>query len=681
MKNLWSETESEAAVAASNGDSDIARQAYATRLLGAERNLVLHGGGNTSVKTLVKDLHGDLVEVISIKGSGRDMAKVNPEDLPLLHMEPLRRLEDLKTLSDADMVSALKSAKLDASAPNPSVETLLHVFLPARFIDHTHANAVLALTNHSNWDEVCAEAFGDEVIVLPYAMSGFALAKAAAAAMREKPAAEALVLLRHGIFTVGDQAGHAYERMIEYVSRAETMVLKTGRKTFPAADLPVGLAPVADVAPVLRGATVFVENAEEETHKPFLLDFRTNKAILNFVNAQDLERYARESAGTPDFIIHTKQHPLVVVPPQADKLADFKEAVTAAVETYVTNYRAYFVRNNARIGGGKIELDPMPRVILVPGLGLFGLGRTVKEAAIAADLAEANVEIISAAEALGTFESISEEDAFDIEYWSLEQAKLSRHPEPALARKVCVVTGGASGIGLATARMFANRGCAVALLDLDEEAARKAADTFGALGLGCDVTDAGAVRAAFDRVCEAFGGIDIVVSNAGAAWQGRIGDVEDGLLRKSFELNFWGHQNVAQAGVRVMTAQGIGGCLLFNTSKQALNPGKNFGPYGLPKAATLFLMKQYALDHGHDGIRSNAVNADRIRSGLLTDDMVRSRSEARGVTEKDYLAGNLLGREVTADDVARGFVHLALSPKTTAATLTVDGGNIEASLR
>jgi NAD(P)-dependent dehydrogenase (short-subunit alcohol dehydrogenase family) len=245
------------------------------------------------------------------------------------------------------------------------------------------------------------------------------------------------------------------------------------------------------------------------------------------------------------------------------------------------------------------------------------------------------------------------------------------------------VTGGGSGIGAATAKAMAREGAEVAVLDRDLDAAKAVAKQIGgkALGVACDVTDAASVRAAFDKVAEAFGGVDIVVSNAGAAWQGTIGSVDDETLRKSFELNFFAHQTVAQNAVRIMKAQGTFGCLLFNTSKQAVNPGKDFGPYGLPKAATLFLTRQYALDHGKEGIRANAVNADRVRSGLLTDEMVASRAKARGVSETTYMSGNLLGREVTAGDVADAFVYLATATKTTAAVITVDGGNIEASLR
>jgi NAD(P)-dependent dehydrogenase (short-subunit alcohol dehydrogenase family) len=265
----------------------------------------------------------------------------------------------------------------------------------------------------------------------------------------------------------------------------------------------------------------------------------------------------------------------------------------------------------------------------------------------------------------------------------LEQAKLGAKKDPPLAGQIAVVTGAAGAIGAATAKAFAAAGAEVALLDVDREAAGEQgkATSPTALAVECDVTDAASVRAAFDHVGAHFGGLDIVVSNAGAAWQGRIGDVDEEILRKSFELNFYGHQRVAQAAVKIMLAQGTGGCLLFNVSKQAVNPGENFGPYGLPKAALLALMRQYAIDYGAHGIRSNAVNADRIRSGLLTDDMIASRAKARGLSETSYMSGNLLGREVTADDVAQAFLHQALALKTTANVTTVDGGNIAAAMR
>ena len=247
--------------------------------------------------------------------------------------------------------------------------------------------------------------------------------------------------------------------------------------------------------------------------------------------------------------------------------------------------------------------------------------------------------------------------------------------------RVALITGGGRGIGAATARLFAAEGAKVVVSDLDEVPAREVADPIGGLAIACDVTNAASVDTAFNQVVAAFGGVDIAVSNAGAAWQGKIGDVDEALLRESFELNFFAHQKVAQAAVKVMLKQGMGGCLLFNVSKQAVNPGPDFGPYGLPKAATLLLVRQYALDYGAAGIRANAVNADRIRSGLLTQDFIKERAKARGLSEKEYMSGNLLQREVTAEDVAQAFLHQALELKTTANVTTVDGGNIAAALR
>ncbi|MGC2121477.1 MAG: SDR family oxidoreductase, partial [Xanthobacteraceae bacterium] len=386
---------------------------------------------------------------------------------------------------------------------------------------------------------------------------------------------------------------------------------------------------------------------------------------------------------TPDHTIRTKNWPLVLTAPDPAKLDDFASVARRRAAQFAAHYHQYFERHTKRVGGGKHELDPLPRVVLVPGLGLFGLGRSKKDADIAADIAEAWVEGVTNAQALGRFESISEAEMFDCEYWPLEQAKLGAREELPLAGQIVAITGAGGAIGAATARTFAAAGAEVALLDVNIEAASEQTKAIGAtaLPLACDVTDDGSVRAAFDKIAEYFGGVDIVVSNAGAAWQGRIGDVGEDVLRKSFELNFYGHQRVAQAAVKIMLAQGSGGCLLFNVSKQAVNPGPNFGPYGIPKAAALALMRQYALDYGADGIRANAVNADRIRSGLLTTEMIASRSKARGLSEKSYMSGNLLGREVTAGDVAQAFLHHALALKTTADVTTVDGGNIAAAMR
>jgi rhamnose utilization protein RhaD (predicted bifunctional aldolase and dehydrogenase)/NAD(P)-dependent dehydrogenase (short-subunit alcohol dehydrogenase family) len=680
MKSQWSATDA-AAFIAKYGNEDMGLRVYTTRLLGSDPRLVLHGGGNTSVKTVAHDLLGEAVDVLCVKGSGWDMGNIEPAGLPAVRLAPLLKLRTLAKLSDEDMVNFQRGNLMDSGSPNPSVETLLHAFLPHKFIDHTHSTAVLSLTDQPDGEAVCREVYGRRMGYVPYIMPGFALAKKAAEVYEQDPTVEGLILLKHGIFTFGATAPAAYELMVEMVTLAEQRLRKNRKPPFTPVSLPKTPASVAEVAPIVRGLLALDQG--EGSFKRWVLDFRTNDAIRSYVDGAELGRYSQVGVVTPDHTIRTKNFPLVLPAPEAGRLGEWKTAAAAVLDSYVANYHAYFARNNVRCTPPKTELDPMPRVVLVPGVGLFGVGASAKDAAIASDIAENTVESITDAEAIGTYRPIPEPDMFDCEYWSLEQAKLGKGAEKPLARQVVVVTGGGSGIGAACAKAFAKEGAEVAVLDLNPDAARAAAKACGgsALGLACDVTDPASVRSAFDAVAARFGGVDIVVSNAGAAWQGAAGEVDDALLRASFELNFFAHQCVSQNAVRIMQAQDTGGCLLYNTSKQALNPGKNFGPYGLPKAATLFLMKQYALDHGRDGIRANAVNADRIRTGLLTAEMIASRSKARGVSEKDYMAGNLLGREVSGEDVADAFVWLAKAAKTTACTVTVDGGNIEASLR
>jgi len=685
MKSLWSDPDA-ADFAARYADkgvgADLALRVYTTRLLGGDPKLVLHGGGNTSVKTRMKDLLGESVDVLCVKGSGWDMGAIEPPGLPAVRLEPLRKLKRLDALSDEDMVNYQRGNLLDSNAPNPSVETLLHAFLPHKFIDHTHSTAVLAITDQPDGEARARDVFADRVAYVPYVIPGFALAKSVAEIYEANPRVEGLVLLQHGIFTFGENAREAYERMIALVTLAEER-LQQGRRNLVPAALPEKFLRTTDIAPILRGACAIGNDPATGRAKRQILCFRTSPSILDYVNGADLPRYSQVGVVTPDHTIRTKNWPLVVPVPEAGTLDEWAASVRRAVDRYAARYRDYFARNNERHKGAKKTLDPFPRVILVPGKGLFGLGASAKDAAIAADIAQNAIEVITDAEATGRFHAISEADMFDVEYWSLEQAKLGKAAEKPLARQVALVTGGGSGIGAATAKALAREGAEIVILDRDRSTAVAVAREIGkhALSVACDVTNPKEVRDAFAIAVKAFGGVDIVVSNAGAAWQGRIGDVDDETLRKSFELNFFAHQTIAQAAVRVMRAQGTGGCLLFNTSKQAVNPGRDFGPYGLPKAATLSLVKQYALDHGKDGIRANAVNADRIRSGLLTDDMIAARAKARGLSETDYMSGNLLGREVAAEDVADAFVHLAKALKTTAAILTVDGGNIEASLR
>jgi len=687
MKSLWNEADARAALeryAALGVGEDLALRTYSARLLGADPALVLHGGGNTSVKTTATDLFGEAVEVLCVKGSGWDLATIEPAGHPAVRLAPLLRLRALAALSDEAMVNAQRQNLIDAAAPNPSVETLLHAFIPDKFIDHTHSLAVLALADQPDAEGLIQRVFGDRVACVPYVMPGFDLARLAAEVWERRPGIHGLILLKHGIFSFGATARESYERMIALVSLAEAHLAAQAAPRPPAApsrpaaeanDLGVGA-----LSPVLRG--VIAEAAAGRWPSRWVFDVRAGEAALAVANDARLADWAGRGVATPDHVIRTKPWPLVLPSPAGD-LEAWRGLAAEALRGFIADYDAYFDRNVVRFAGGKTRLDPLPRVIVVPGLGLIGLGRDAGEAAVTADVACSWAATLLAAERIGRFAPIGEADTFDMEYWSLEQAKLGKTPERRLERHVALITGAAGAIGAAAVRAFAAEGAQVAILDLDAAAARALAARIGpgALGVGCDVTDRAAVERAFDAVAARFGGVDIVVSNAGSAIGGAMASLSDADLRASFEVNFFGHQAVAQAAVRVMRAQGMGGVLIFNVSKQALNPGPDFGAYGTAKAALLALMRQYALEHGADGIRVNAINPDRIRSGLLTPAMIAARSAARGLDGAAYMAGNLLRQEVTAEDVAQAFVFAALMRRTTGAVITVDGGNVAAMVR
>src|SRR5256714_5843090 len=436
MKSRWSDSEAQDFVNRYTGQGmgeDLALRVYTTRLLGGDPKLVLHGGGNTSVKTRMRDLLGDAVDVIPIKGSGWDMGNIEPAGLPAVRLAPLRRLRTLYKLSDEDMVNFQRVNLLDSSAPNPSVETLLHAFLPHKFVDHTHSTAVLALTDQPEGAAIARDVFGDRMAYVPYTIPGFALAKSVAEIYDCDRKVKGAILLRHGVFTFAEDARSTYELMIEMVTLAEGCI-RQGRKSIVQTQLPAELAPTTEIAPILRGAVALKRDPRQGKFKRQILCFRSNKEILEYAGGVELARYSQQGVATPDHTIRTKNWPLVVPAPAAAEFQDWTEQVRAGVANFVAGYHAYFARNNARVNGIKKELDPYPRVILVPGIGLFGLGASAKDAAIAADIAENTIDVVSAAEAISRYESIPEEDQFDVEYWSLEQAKLGKAAEKPLAR-------------------------------------------------------------------------------------------------------------------------------------------------------------------------------------------------------------------------------------------------------
>jgi rhamnose utilization protein RhaD (predicted bifunctional aldolase and dehydrogenase) len=426
MNSQWTDADAKKAIAeygAKGVSEDLALRTYTTRLLGRDPMLVLHGGGNTSVKTRMTDLLGEEHDVLCVKGSGWDMGVIEPPGLPAVKLKPLQKLRVRKDLSDEDMVNFQRANLLDTFAPNPSVETLLHAFLPHKFVDHTHAAAVLSLVDQPNGEELVAEVYGGKMGFVPYVISGFTLSKLAAEVYDKDPKVEGLILHKHGIFTFGKSAKEAYELMIEHITRAETRLAKGRRNIFAAAKLPAAVAPAAEVAPVLRGACAVAPAHGDADPGRWVMAHRATPQIMAYVNGADVADYGRRGVPTPDHIIRTKNLAMVVPAPKAGGSEDFAKAVKEAVAAYVRDYDAYFAAENKRVGGIKTKLDPMPRVVLVPGVGMFGLGKSPKEAAIAADLAENAIHVVTDSEAIGKYAPLDASNLFDIEYWSLEQSK------------------------------------------------------------------------------------------------------------------------------------------------------------------------------------------------------------------------------------------------------------------
>ena len=677
MKNNWSNSEAKKYInkyKKLGHSKDMALRVYTTRLLGRNSELVLHGGGNTSVKTNIKDIDGKNYEVLCVKGSGWDMAEIEPEGLPAVKLQPLLALKNKKNLSDEDMVAYQKRNLINIKSPNPSVETFLHAFLPFKFVDHTHSDAIMNITNRPEGLKFCKKIFGKKVSIVPYVMPGFGLSKKINEVYTKNPNINCLILLNHGIFTFANDAKKSYDLMIKYVSDAEKAIKKLkSKKIKQIKNYKTKFSPY-EVAPILRG--LLSENKDQK----FIVNYRSNKNLNYFINGKNVKKYSIKGTATPDHVIRVKPFPLIITPKPNSTIEDFKKLAEKNLSNYRKKYIQYFNKNKKKVKEKKTILDTSPRVILVQNVGLFTVGNSLKASKIAGDLTETNARVISSVEETSKYKFISEKDLFDVEYWSLEQAKIKK-TKKILEGNVVVITGSAGAIGSATYKLFKSYGAEIVLLDYNLKKINEMKKNFKDLCIHCDVTNKNSVAKAFKKICEIYGGVDVLISNAGTAIGGSIAEIDDKILRKSFEENFFSHQNCASETIKIMKKQNINGCLLFNISKQSVNPGKNFGPYGLPKSALLSLCKQYAVDYGSFGIRSNGVNADRIRSGLLNDSMIKSRAKAREVSTDQYMKGNLLRNEVKAEDVAKAFFHLAVSKKTTGAVLTVDGGNIAASLR
>jgi rhamnose utilization protein RhaD (predicted bifunctional aldolase and dehydrogenase)/NAD(P)-dependent dehydrogenase (short-subunit alcohol dehydrogenase family) len=652
---------------------DLALRIYTSRLLGREPALVLHGGGNTSLKTTCPEITGERVPVLFVKGSGCDLATIGPEGFPACRLEPLRRTLELSSLSDADAVRAVRSQMLDPSLPTPSVEALLHAWLPAKFVDHTHPDAVLALVDQPDAEARAREVWGDGMLFVPYAMPGFVLARRIAKLGSALERASLLVLDKHGIFTWGATAQESYERMLEAVTLAERKIESSrGPPVAVAERFSAGGRREQQLAlsPLLRGAL-----ARRGEQMRFAIEWRDEPEVLALLERDDARELTGLGAATPDHVIRTKPRPAWLDDTAADGIARMLDGYEAA-------YRAYFERGRTARGTPVSPLDALPRLVLVRGLGAACLGASRKDARIAGDIWAHTSTVIRDALAIGGYRPAGELDLFDVEYWSLERAKLASAPAAALSGKIALVTGAASGIGRACVELFLTHGAHVLAADRDHarlEAMRAELCGQNELAIeaaGCDVTDDGQVQRAIDAAVHTFGGLDLVVSNAGTAPSGLLHtEAGDRALRASLDLNLLGHQRIARAATAILLAQGLGGCLLFNASKSAFNQGPEFGPYAIAKSGVIALMKQYAVDLGAFGIRTNAVNADRIRTDLFGGGVLEARARARGISPDQYFRQNLLARETTARDVAEAFLYLAGAEATTGCTISIDGGN------
>ncbi|MFL5311009.1 MAG: bifunctional aldolase/short-chain dehydrogenase [Myxococcales bacterium] len=697
MKSRWSDGEAREfshRYGAQWGEA-LAVRVYTSRLIGKDADLVMHGGGNTSVKTTKRTLLGDEVEALCVKGSGWDLDSIEPPGFPALDLAYLRRLRKLEALSDEEMVNQLRTHLFDASAPNPSVETLLHAFLPHTFIDHTHADAILALTNQPDGAELIRKALGNDVVIVPYVMPGFRLAKLAAEMFEGMPAANGMVLLKHGLFTFASDARESYERTIEYVDRAETFLRKRGRPNAaarpPGSDAAAAAARMARVGPILRGLLAARGAGPDQPVRRVVLEHRATDDLLALIAAPGCASLAARGPLTPDHVIRTKPKPLFLADPALDDPEALREQLSRAIDAYRAAYDAYFAEQVRAKGVSRTKLDPDPRVLLVPGVGIVCAGRTRTDASIAADISEHTLRIKDAAEALGRYEPLDDSDLFDMEYWSLEQAKLGKETEKPLARQVALVTGAAGAIGVGICAELARSGAHVVLTDVDADALERARTKLAQIagGSACaavrmDVTDEASVEAAFDQACRTFGGVDVVVANAGIAHVSALAETEAPQFRRVMDVNLVGYFLTLRAAARVLRAQGTGGNVIVNASKNVFAPGADFGAYSASKAAGHQLGKVAAIELAPLGVRVNMINADAVfaegdtPSGLWREigpDRARSRGLAPEKLQQFYRDRNLLHAEVTGAQVGRAVVFFASNQTpTTGATLPVDGG-------
>lgn len=653
MKSRWNDQE------AARYQGDLALRVYSSRLLGRDSSLVLHGGGNTSVKIREKNLVGEEEDILYVKGSGWDLATIEEAGFSPVRMPHLLKLAKLESLSDPQMVNELKTQMTRASAPSPSVEAILHAILPYKYVDHTHADAVVTITNTARGLERIKEIYGDIVVIIPYIMPGFDLARLCA----EKFTAQAgehtigMVLMNHGIFSFGATAQESYQRMIQLVNQAEEylqsqnaweikkkLVIKTNKSLEHS---------IAALRCEISAAAGF----------PVIMFVKDDDKSLAFAQREDIRQISQQGPATPDHVIRTKRLPLL----ERD------------IKSYSEAYKAYFTTQAATARESKNILDSAPRVILDPELGMCTIGRNANSAAIVADIYDHTIDIIERATLLGGYQALPAKDIFGVEYWDLEQAKLRQGGKPPiLTGEIALVTGAASGIGKACVNSLLQRGAAVVGLDIDPaiEELHKRQDFSG---ITCDVTDEKAMETAIEKTVRTFGGLDILILNAGVFPPGcPIADLTTTQWRKVMGLNLDANLVLMRLCHPFLKLAPHGGRVVVIGSKNVSAPGPGAAAYSASKAALNQLARVAALEWAKDGIRINSLHPNAVfDTGVWTEEVLQSRAHHYGLTVQEYKTNNLLKVEITSRDVAELAAEMCgpLFAKTTAAQVPVDGGN------
>ncbi len=695
MKNRWSDKHANEYIEKHAGQygADLALRVYLSSLIGAEDRLVLHGGGNSSVKTTHTNIFGEEIASILVKASGQNMASIGPEGFTRLDLEYLKKLRSLSDLPDECMLNEFHCHVFDAHAAAPSIETLVHVFIPEKFIDHTHADAILTLTNQVEGKKWLAEALGEDVLVLDYVPPGFRLAQAAAALYESNPVATAMVWMRHGLLTWGSSARESYARTIEAVTRAEEFIARKARKTIslpPQSSVEAALGRLARIAPIVRG---LMSQPTSDPDHPFcrvVLQPLVNREVLQFVDSEGAKSLALTGPLTSDHLIRTKSFPLWMDEPAFDDLAKLRDQIAGAIRGYSQTYENYLERYADAMPTGICRFDSLPRILLFPGMGAICCGKNVHEAGIVRDIAQHTMAVKAAAAQMGTYLGLDEEHLFEMEYRGCQHLKLGSGPEPPLGRQTALITGAAGAIGSGIAQELLNNGCHVALTDLPgprlDELRQQLAEQYGdrVMSVSLDVTDADSVARAFEAIACNWGGVDLVIANAGLAHVAQLTELDMEAFRRLERVNVEGTLSVLAEAARHFKIQGTQGDIVLISTKNVFFPGAGFGAYSATKSAAHQLARIASLELAGIGVRVNMVSPDAVfsnegrQSGLWAE-VGPARMRARGLDarglEEYYRSRNLLKAPVTARHVAKAVLFFATrQTPTTGATIPVDGG-------